>query len=229
MSNIYKKNVEQFGFSNAHRIIIAQIESGKSVLEVGSSSGYLTKVLKEKDTTVDIIEIEKEPFEQAKKIARNSYFGSIEDLSVQGKIKEKYDVIICADVLEHLVNPGEVLDFLKTKLKKDGVILISIPNVAYWGMRVHLMFSGDFSYHDSGLMDRTHLRFYSLNNFKDLLKKHGYIVEGIYPAEVRVPLENSLNKIPVLGKIVVNSMKIFFSKHFQNLSLYHYVVKAHVK
>lgn len=226
MKNVYEKNVKDFGFSNAHKIILSQIEESKVVLEVGSSSGYLTKVLTENNSIVDIIEVEKEPFENAKKYARNAYFGSIENVKVQDQIKEKYDVIICADVLEHLVNPGDVLDFLRTTLKKDGIILVSIPNVAYWGMRVHLMFSGDFSYHDSGLMDRTHLRFYSLNNFKDLLKSHGLKVIEIYPAEVRVPLENSLNKIPVFGKIVVNIMKGYFAKNFQNLSLYHYVIKA---
>lgn len=226
--NFYEKNVEEFGFSNAHKIIVSQISEGNVVLEVGSSSGYLTKVLTEKGIIVDILEVEKEPFEKAKKIARNSYFGSIEEKQIQEKIKEKYNVIICADVLEHLVNPDLVLDFLKTKLKKDGILLVSIPNVAYWGMRVHLMFSGDFSYHDSGLMDRTHLRFFSLNNFKDLLKKHGYKIVDLYPAEIRVPLELSLNKLPVIGPFIVKIMKGFFAKNFQNLSLYHYVVKVKV-
>lgn len=224
--NVYEQNVEEHGFSTAHKIIVSQIGKGQRVLEVGSSSGYLTKVLSEKGAVVDILEVEKEPFTKAKQHAQNSFFGSIEDLEVQNKIKNKYDVIICADVLEHLVEPEIVLNFLKTRLEKDGILLVSIPNVAYWGMRVHLMFSGDFSYHDSGLMDRTHLRFFSFNNFKDLLKKSSFKIVDYYPAEVRVPLQLSLQKVPVLGSLLIKLMKGFFAKRFPNLALYHYVIKA---
>lgn len=87
-----------------------------------------------------------------------------------------YDVIICADVLEHLVNPLSVLKTLKQLLKKDGVIIISIPNVAFILQRI-LLFFGKFDYTPhGGIMDSTHLRFFTKKSIQQLCKDSGFAI-----------------------------------------------------
>jgi len=72
----------------------------------------------------------------------------------------RYDAIICADVLEHLPRPTAVLDSCRTLLADDGRLLLSIPNVAYSGLIAELL-AGEFRYRTEGLLDRTHVRFFT--------------------------------------------------------------------
>lgn len=224
MKSIYERLVEQYGFSPAQKIIIGLVTDGE-VLEVGSSSGYMTKEFAKASCIVDVVEKEESFAQKAGKIARQVFVGSIEDKNLQQRLKKSYDFIVCADVLEHMVDPEKVLHFLKMRLKKRGFILISIPNIAFWNMRLELL-GGKFDYQESGLLDRTHLRFYTYNSFLALLKKVGLKIVKIYPAEGRIPLEYSLRKIPLLGKMLIALFKPKLMEVFPNLTIHHYVVKA---
>lgn len=226
MTSIYQHLFEKYGFSPAQKIIIGLVEKGE-VLEVGSSSGYMTKEFVKKGCLVDVVDIDGESLKKAAKIVRKAFIGSIEDENVQEKIDGVYDFIICADVLEHLVNPQKLLIFLKKKLKKDGKMLISIPNIAFWNMRLDLL-RGRFEYQDSGLLDKTHLRFYTYDSFIRLVKGVGLKIVKIYPAESKIPLEYSFRKIPLLGKLIINLVKPRLVRTFPNLTYYHYVVQAKV-
>ncbi|MBI2599757.1 class I SAM-dependent methyltransferase [Candidatus Daviesbacteria bacterium] len=226
MKTVYQRLVEIHGFSNAQKKILSLVQGGE-VLEIGSSSGYMTREFNKYDNVVDVIEIDKNNVNNLKNLARKVFSGSVEDKNIQANIKKKYDFIICADVLEHLTNPEPVLLFLRNKLKKEGKILISIPNVACWNMRVDL-FRGKFDYQESGLLDKTHLRFYTYNSFMRLLEQCKIKVEDIYPTEVKIPFEYSLLKVPVLGNIFVNLLKPRLVKLFPNLIIYHYVIQARI-
>ncbi|TSC85388.1 MAG: type 11 methyltransferase [Microgenomates group bacterium Gr01-1014_7] len=226
MKSIYQQLVEKHGLSPAQKIIISLVDSGK-VLEIGSSSGYLTKEFVKKGCKVDVVEINKEDAKEAGKLATFTFVGSIEDENIQKILKEDYDFIICADVLEHLVDPEKVLGFFKRKLKKNGQILISIPNIAFWNSRIELL-KGRFEYQQSGLFDKTHLRFYTYNSFLKLLQKIGFKIVAIFPAETKIPFEYSLKKIPLVGWILVRFIKPPIIKAFPNLTYYHYVIQAKI-
>lgn len=229
MQPIYEQLHDKAGFSPAQKIILSLIQNKKKILEVGSSSGYMTKVLKDRGCSVDVVELDTTALKKVKNIANLTFAGSIEDKKIQDQIKKHYEVIICADVLEHLADPEPVLDFLKTRLDDKGYFLISIPNVAFWEMRKQLFFQGDFSYKESGLMDKTHLRFYSLNNFIDLLKKHKFYIYEMIPAEARFPFEYSISNIPLFGNLFLKFFKSKIIRLWPNLTYYHYVVKASIK
>jgi GT2 family glycosyltransferase/2-polyprenyl-3-methyl-5-hydroxy-6-metoxy-1,4-benzoquinol methylase len=96
--------------------------------------------------------------------------------------QQAYDVIICADVLEHLKHPELVLSACHRLLHPDGVLLVSVPNVAYAGLIADLM-RGNFDYGREGLMDSTHLRFFTRNSFRKLLASQGWEVEAVEPIE----------------------------------------------
>jgi len=223
MGIVYEELVENFGFSAAQRIIIGLVKTGE-VLEVGASSGYLTKEFQKNGATVDAVELDPNATRR-NSIARKVIIGSIEDENIQNQITRLHDFIICADVLKHLVNPDQALLYLKTRLRENGQIIISIPNVACWGMRITLL-RGRFDYAESGLLDKTHLRFYTYDGFLELLERLSIHIVHVFPAETRIPLEFVLKKVPGINFIVHKWLKPFLVSKYPNLSVTHYVVQA---
>lgn len=221
---VYEELVNKNGFSTSQKKIL-EIVKGGDVLEIGSSTGYMTKVFAKDNNLVDVVEVNVQSAEKASIFANKVFVGSIEDENLQKKITRKYDYVICADVLEHLVNPESVLHFLRTKLKKSGVVLISIPNIACWNMRIDLL-RGKFDYQEIGLLDETHLRFYTYYSFLNLLKNCGFSIENIFPTKTKIPFEYSLLKLPIIGMIFVSLFKSLLLMKFPNLVIYHYVIQA---
>lgn len=84
----------------------------------------------------------------------------------------QFDWLVAVDVLEHLLNPDAVLDFYQRFLRPDGRVVIAVPNVAVWDNRLRLLF-GRFNYADSGVMDRTHVRFFTFKTARSFLLNAG--------------------------------------------------------
>jgi len=82
---------------------------------------------------------------------------------------QSFDCILCLDVLEHLADPWRVLQQLSQKLKPQGVIITSIPNIRHVSILVKLFLLGRWTYTDSGILDRTHLRFFTKQSVLALL------------------------------------------------------------
>lgn len=95
-------------------------------------------------------------------------------------IKKKYDIIIFADVLEHLINPELILTYFKKYLKPDGQIIISLPNIAFLLYRVQLLF-GQWNYRMFGTLDKTHLRFFTIKSGVDMVKNSGLKIVKVKP------------------------------------------------
>lgn len=166
---------------NSNSVILNNIKPGSTVLEVGCAHGRMTKYLKETlNCTVDIVEIDKEAGEVAKQWARHAWLGpklgdiEVPDLfdAILFAFNTKYDYIIFADVLEHLLHPEQVLTRCKTILD-TGSVWISIPNIAYNGVIIDLI-NDKFTYRETGLLDNTHLRFFTINSLDKMVKKAGF-------------------------------------------------------
>ncbi|MEJ6006960.1 class I SAM-dependent methyltransferase [Paucibacter sp. AS339] len=84
-----------------------------------------------------------------------------------------YDLVLCLDVLEHLVDPWQVMQQLRTLVRPGGVVIVSLPNVRNHRVVLPLLLSGRFEYKEAGIMDRTHLRFFSRQGALDLLAQAG--------------------------------------------------------
>ena len=116
----------------------------------------------------------------------------IESADVLPYPEQSFDVVIFADVLEHLRCPGKVLNLVKPYLKPGGMVVASIPNVAHISVRWGLL-RGRFHYAPSGILDETHLRFYTLKTAKALIESAGYLIrevrfrqeEWIFPRAIR--------------------------------------------
>jgi len=147
--------------------------TNKTILDVGCSSGYLGEIMKGNrfygiDGNIEAAKIAKTKYIDVKIIDLNT----IPDKPV---FNEKFDIIIFADVLEHLLYPEQILSHFKSYLKPHGKIIVSLPNIALWRVRFNLLF-GKFDYGDYGVLDRTHLHLYTFKSARELLERSGYKV-----------------------------------------------------
>jgi SAM-dependent methyltransferase len=109
------------------------------------------------------------------------------DLIIEGDIAgtrlpfalQSLDAILCLDVLEHLVDPHAVLSTLHGYLKPGGVVICSIPNVRYFSVTLPLLFRGDWTYTDQGVLDRTHLRFFTKKTAVSLVASAGFRINAV--------------------------------------------------
>jgi 2-polyprenyl-3-methyl-5-hydroxy-6-metoxy-1,4-benzoquinol methylase len=163
------------------------IEDGREILEFGSAAGYFTRFLKqERGATVDIVELDSRCAGQAAAYARRCCVGDIEQYDWQGAFSgEQYDYILFADVLEHLRDPWHVLKASAGMLKPGGRIVVSVPNIAHAQILASL-YNNDFSYADVGIMDRTHLRFFTADTLRQMIEESGLAVSDLVP--VRAPV-----------------------------------------
>lgn len=159
------------------------------VLEFGPANGRLTKYLKNhKNCRVDIVEIDQESGAEASEYAENVLIGE-EDGNIENyywlQWREKYDYIIFADVLEHLVHPDEVLKRCKSIIKEEGKVLVSVPNIAHNSIIIELM-NDKFNYNATGILDNTHLRFFTRSSFEQMALSAGWAIVEEKAKNIRV-------------------------------------------
>ncbi len=149
----------------------------KRILDIGCSVGTLGIEIKKKYKGVLVygIEYDEKMAEYAKKFLDKVICGDIEEIDLLKNFeKEYFDVIIFADLLEHLKNPWEVLKKSKYILKKDGIVIASIPNVRHYSTIVSLVFFNYWPYRNRGINDKTHLRFFTIRNIYKMFKDAGF-------------------------------------------------------
>ena len=212
---------------NSTSVIIKMMKENTDVLEIGPAHGRLTKHLKENmNCSVDIVEIDLEAGNHAKQYARNALVG-LEAGNVSADYwfetlqDNKYDYIICADVLEHLHNPDKVLERLKSLLKPDGSILISIPNFTHSSVLVNL-FNDIFEYNEIGLLDNTHIHFFTYKSFMKMVKDAGLIPvqeDATFAATYKTELKTKLSDVS--GSIA----KVIMGKKYSNAYQYLFELK----
>lgn len=157
---------------NSLSLIIKNIKHGSIILEFGPGNGRMTKYLKEElNCEIYIVEIDEEAGMQAAKYSSDYFIGDIEEYIWIKKFQGiKFDYIIFADVLEHLYQPKEALDKSLDLLKDDGSVFISIPNIAHNSIIIDLM-NNNFNYKEIGLLDNTHIRFFTYNTIIRLFQE----------------------------------------------------------
>ncbi len=188
---------------NTMFVINNWIQPNSQVLEFGSANGRLTKYLsEEKKCDVTIVEFDMESGKDAQKYACESYLGeeigNIENF-YWTRTEKKYQYIIFADVLEHLRIPKEVLKRCKEFLDENGRILVSIPNIAHNSVIIELL-KDNFEYQPTGLLDETHVHFFTRKSFEKMVEECGLYVCQTVPIYSRVAnneISNSYLDIPV--------------------------------
>ncbi|TWO72497.1 methyltransferase domain-containing protein [Caenimonas sedimenti] len=188
-SHVYRRQItpdERTSLS----VLAGHVTPGSRVLDLGTGSGSLGAFLSAgKGCTCDGVTLSAEEAELAKSGYRHLEVANLEQSGWAAKFAgEHYDFIVCADVLEHLTRPEQTLALARELLAPGGALLVSIPNASYCGMVAELM-QGGFQYGEEGLLDRTHLRFFTRRSARDFLADNGWAVEGIETIEK--PLQDS--------------------------------------
>ncbi len=227
--SVYDTNFQKYGLSPSQLKIIELIEERAkhkplTILELGCASGYMTKIIK-KLGQVDVVDVDKKMLQKASHSSRKSYLGSLDDQKFLKTLTGKYDVIVAADVFEHLQNPEQCVQFLKSHLADDGHLIFSLPNIACWKIRKELFLNGFFEYQEIGILDKTHLKFFTYNSIQKWLKQQGYIINEIECFEIDYPLRDTLLHVP-LGSWLVKFVDKKMIQNYPNLSAAHMVVKV---
>jgi 2-polyprenyl-3-methyl-5-hydroxy-6-metoxy-1,4-benzoquinol methylase len=182
-------------------------EEAFEILDVGCADGTFGSLLK-KERNVKVWGIE--PNQPAAKLASQKLDEVIcgffdRDLELP---LNRFDCIIFNDVLEHLVDPFDALLYCKKFLKPQGVLVASIPNVRYFDNIWNLLVNKNWEYTDWGILDRTHLRFFTQISILSIFEKIGYeveVIEGINPLHVLHP--QHIRKFRLLNWILLNKIK----------------------
>lgn len=226
---VYEEIFKKYGLSPTQQEVLKVVGKDKVVLEIGSSTGYMTKAFLDNNCTVDVVEQDSNAILKLPKKVRKVFHQSIEDIKSFESFSKDYDFIVMADVLEHLVNPEVVLTSLLKIVFSNTKLLVSLPNVACWAMRKQLFFKGDFEYQDSGLLDKTHLHFYTVKTLPKILSENGWKVERIIGTITRFPFEGLIGKIPLIGIIFKKILYPRLVSKFNNLAYYHFLTAASKK
>jgi len=183
---------------STHNLIVGLVQPGSRVLEFGTATGYMSQVLRDRlGATVVGVELNAGAAEEAMAYCERVIIGDAEEIDLAAELgHERFDFVLFADVLEHLRYPGALLERVRPFVAEGGSIIVSIPNVAHASVRMALL-AGSFRYREQGLLDETHLRFFTREGLQDLLESSGYVVtqwnrRRIEPEETEIPVPSSL-------------------------------------
>ena len=183
---------------------------GHVVLDLGCGAGALSSALKRSGRADEVWGVEVVP-EVAERARENEDLdrvlaGDIEKL-VDDLPTAHFTHIVAGDVLEHLVDPWSVLAGLRPRLRPGGRLICSLPNIRNLSFIATLLFRGRFEYRDSGVMDRTHLRFFARKDVLKLFGEAGFVEIAIEPARPKARIGYRLARA-VLGDLIVKSLLV---------------------
>lgn len=193
-----------------HMKIIKLIGSNKKVLDIGCYDGGLARRLIEKNCEVVGIEINADLANKAKKYCNNVICDDVENIINIPYENNYFDVILFADLLEHLKDPFSTIAKFNDYLKDDGYIIVSVPNIANWTIRIKLIF-GNFEYEKDGILDETHYRFFTEKSIKQLVEDAGFNI-------------TLFDIVPIFLSSYLHKGQYLFSKIRPNLLAFQFIV-----
>ena len=184
MPSRYDTPVDPTAVNNSHAFALELVGWNRRVLELGAAAGHVTRALAAQHCRVTSIEYEVEAARDLEGVADDVIVGNLNDPDVFNDLRPEFDVVLAGDVLEHLARPQDVLSRAVCLLKPGGQIVVSLPHVGHVDLRLSLM-QGRWDYRAWGLLDETHLRFFTLEEIRSLVKKAGLVLTEL--RRVRVP------------------------------------------
>ena len=172
--------------------------NAKKIIEIGTGSGALARqvILNNPNVKYIGVEIFDSYYEVSSKICSKMY---LEDMEIaSGELMREFidaDVVILADVLEHFKNPWRVLSRIKEWASENLMLISCIPNIQHWSVQMDVL-AGNFNYQETGLLDKTHLRFFTRKSIIEMFDSTGYNIIDIKPRIFDFPGQNeSLQRI----------------------------------
>jgi 2-polyprenyl-3-methyl-5-hydroxy-6-metoxy-1,4-benzoquinol methylase len=201
----------------------------RTVVEVGCGAGRFAAAYRAINPTVRYLGVElfEEAAQQAATQMDDIIIGNIEDTDVFTELEEvledsEIDVLVFGDVLEHLLDPWNILAKFKQIMSPNGYCVACIPNISHWTILAGLI-HGEWNYADSGLLDKTHLRFFTKKTMIELFQNTGWQVEAltariIFPQETEQAMSVLTPLAPSFG-LTTEEVK-------ENLTVFQWVIRA---
>jgi len=155
------------------------------ILDIGCADGFLARELQKRGHTVIGVEGDTEAAEKAKKYCKTVYHTDLN--GTLPILKEKFDVVLFGDILEHLLDGKKVLHHFTQFAKKDAQILLSTVNIAHLWIRLNLL-CGRFQYEEKGILDKTHTHLYTWKSWRKLAHDNKLTIKKEYAIPVPLPL-----------------------------------------
>jgi 2-polyprenyl-3-methyl-5-hydroxy-6-metoxy-1,4-benzoquinol methylase len=184
-------------FGNARRDIVDALvtDGASSILELGCGAGGTgaAALAAGKAGTYVGIELNPAAAEQARQRITQVIEGDVEAVDVAA-LRNRFDALIISEVLEHLTDPWGVVRKLAGCLRPGAQVFASSPNVAHWRV-VRSLLLGSFNYQEAGVMDRTHLRWFTPDTYRDMFEQAGINVAAVKPLSANAPRTRIINKL----------------------------------
>jgi O-antigen biosynthesis protein len=205
---------------STHQRLLDLVGDASRVLDIGCATGYLAEQLQARGSEVVGIELDPRAAELAEQHCSRVIVMDVDEGGLTTALDdERFDVILLGDVLEHLRRPDLVLTQAASLLVEGGAIVASVPNIAHGSVRLALL-AGIFEYRDSGLLDRTHLRFFTERSFRELLASSGLVVTR--EAHQRIPISGT--EIPIPPAAPADAVAAL--EHDDTAMIYQFIVRA---
>ncbi|WP_052263354.1 class I SAM-dependent methyltransferase [Geobacter pickeringii] len=185
---------EESALSDKYRLVLDEVGSDCDVLELGCYDGSFSRYLSARQNRVIGVDYDADAVLKAADVCTAAYRfdlnkpGELFNGPLQGRC---FDRVLMMDVLEHLVAPENLLKHVLSRLKPEGFVIVTLPNIAFWGIRKMLL-NGVFRYGDVGILDRSHFRFYTFQTARELLEGTAYHIEQWKPLSYQAPLVGRL-------------------------------------
>ncbi len=212
---------------SSHYLLQRLVGRGQTVLDVGCGEGFFAEQLKQEDNQIVGLDALPEPkvkvFEQYFQQNANDGLGSI-PTRLNG---QQFSRVLLADILEHLTTPEKILTDVHAVLKPTGLVLISLPNAVNITVRLSVLF-GRFNYTERGILDKTHVRFYTRKTARHMLEQNGY--EIVKEQATIMPLELVLGLSPenIIMK-TITYLLAFLTTIWPTMMGYQYIFVARSK
>lgn len=190
---------------SSHRLLadwIRQLPQGARILELGPGPAHVAQVARRPDFYWVGLE---GSIDCLPGLHGTLSGGAIADLESIRRLPKGFDCILAADTLEHLNDPAGMLRMIREALPPGGLLILSVPNVANFHVRVGLFF-GSFEYRDRGILDRTHRYFFTASSLRRMVEKAGFTVEKKRVSTIPLPL-----LFPGLPKPILETMAAVLS------------------
>lgn len=200
------------------------VGKGKKVLELGCSVGTQSRILTEKfDCDVTGVELNPLAAHQAEAYCSRVVVGNLDQIDFDTEFhNQKFDVILCADVLEHIYDPTAMLSKVKSLISGTGYVVASIPNIVHISL-IFEMLHGRFDYRDKGLLDESHIRFFTRSSLIRTFSEAGFKLDhfdrglaGPFDTEFEITVKSPEDQ----------TILDYLRTHNEECFTYHFIVKA---
>ena len=201
MINIKDQKRDYYYESDRPELVPFIPKESKKVLDVGCGMGHFAKHIKDQNKAeVWGLEYDPSSAEKAASLLDKVLTGDV--ITLSSELPENHFDLICFnDVLEHLLDPYQALEKMRTKLNGDGIVFASIPHIRYFKAMIELVMKKDLLYTDHGTFDRTHLRFFSKKSIIRMFEEAGYEIIQIKGINASKSIRPFLIKVLTLWKL----------------------------